>query len=215
MHTDSINLLKRRDKKLRTIIDRVGHCKIKPLPPRHYFTALCQAIVSQQLSSKAAETIFRRFKELFDRKIPTATAVLKLTDEQLRGVGISPQKMRYIRDLAEKFEGGHVPTRKLSKMSDDEVIAALIQVKGLGVWTVQMFLIFVLNRPDVLPVDDLGIRKAAQKHFDLKDLPKAEELTSLTEHWRPYRSIASWYMWQSLANAPMEKKVKSKVRKAK
>jgi DNA-3-methyladenine glycosylase II len=172
-------------------------------PRKDYFVALCEAIVSQQLSTKAAATIYRRFRELFPRKRPTPEVVLTLTDEQLRSVGLSNQKLGYMRDLARKFADGTVPRRGIARMTDEEIIAALTQVKGVGVWTAQMFLIFVLGRPDVWPTDDLGIRRAVQINFGYDEMPLNGELIKVAEPWRPFRSVASWYLWRSLNNKPM------------
>lgn len=170
---------------------------------RDYFVALSQAIVSQQLAVKAAATIFARFRRLFPRSRPTPEALLKLSLEALRGAGLSGQKSSYLRDLAHHFSTGEIPARRITRMTDEEVIAALTRVKGVGVWTAEMFLIFVLNRPDVWPVDDLGVRKAAQRLFGLPALPDAKTLNRLAEPWRPYRTVAAWYLWRSLENKPM------------
>lgn len=204
MHTDAIRALKRCDPTLARIIRRVGPCRLKP--GRRYFAALCEVIISQQLSTKVAAVLCDRFRGLFPRKAPTPAAVLPLSDADLRGVGLSRQKSAYLRDLARHFADGQVPSRRLGRMTDEEIIDSLIRVKGIGVWTVQMFLIFVMDRPDVLPVADLGLRKAVQQHYRLADLPSAEALTALAEPWRPYRSVATWYLWQSLNNQPMKKR---------
>ncbi len=196
--------LKRKDKMLRRIINQVGPCTIKPR--RRYFVSLCDAIVSQQLSTKAASTISKRFRALFNRSTPTPEGVLQSTTELLRSVGLSGQKAKYIHDLATKFSDGTIPTKKLARLSDEEVIETLTQVKGIGVWTVQMFLIFVLNRPDVWPVDDLGVRKAVQIQFQLSELPHADKMNELAEPWRPHRTVAAWYLWRSLDNAPLNNK---------
>jgi DNA-3-methyladenine glycosylase II len=203
MPEHAIEHLRKSDHRLRRIIDRVGPCALAPR--RDYFPALCEAIVSQQLAAKAAATIFRRFTALFARHRPTGTALLELGNDDLRGAGLSRQKIGYLRDLATKFNDGTIPQRRLARMDDDAVIAALTQVKGVGVWTGQMFLIFVLNRPDILPVDDLGLRKAAQLLYNLPDLPARTELTDLAEPWRPFRSVATWYLWQSLNGTPPAK----------
>ena len=193
--------LKLRDETLRRIIHQVGPCTL--VPRRRYFVALCEAIVAQQLAVKAAATIFGRFCRLFERNTPTPVKVLASSDAKLRSAGLSGQKLGYVRDLADKFADGTIRQRHLSRMDDEAVIAALTQVKGIGVWTAQMFLIFVLNRPDVWPVDDLGIRSAVQTQFGLRNLPDAARLTRLAEPWRPYRSIAAWYLWQSKDNQPL------------
>jgi DNA-3-methyladenine glycosylase II len=188
------------DPALTVIIARHGPCKIRPARP--YFVALAEAILSQQLSVKAAATIFTRFKERLGGRV-TPDVILKLTPSQFRAAGISRQKMSYLRDLAAKWNNGAIDHRRLTNMSDEEVIAALTQIKGIGRWTAEMFLIFSLLRPDVLPVDDLGFRKAVQIAYGLRKLPEAKKIEALAEKWKPYRSIATWYLWASLDNKPM------------
>lgn len=188
------------DPVLAAIISRHGPCTLQP--QRRYFTALAEAILSQQLSVKAAATIFKRFKEKLDGRV-TSENILELTDAQFRAAGVSRQKMAYLRDLAVKWQNGVIVHRRLAKMRDDEVIQALTQVKGIGRWTAEMFLIFSLMRPDVLPVDDLGFRKAVQIAYKLRKLPSAGKIEQLAESWKPYRSVATWYMWASLDNKPM------------
>lgn len=183
------------------IIKRVGPCELRPT--KQYFLTMCESILAQQLAIAAARTITRRFCELFPRKRPTPEAVAALTDEQFRSAGVSPQKLRYLRDLAEKFAGGHIPTRRIGGMEDDAVVEALTQVKGVGVWTAQMFLIFVLNRPDVWPVDDFGLRRAIQLAYGMRKPPDAKRMLKHAEPWRPYRTVASWYLWKSLAKTPL------------
>jgi len=193
--------LRRRDSRLRVLIRQYGPCPLKP--SRAYFLFLCKSIISQQISTKAAASIMRRFRELFVRRRPTPAALLKLTDGQLRGAGLSGQKLRYLRDLAARMTDGTVPTRKLSRMDDQQVIETLTQIKGVGVWTAEMFLIFALHRPDVWPVDDLGIRKAVQQLDGFGALPAPADIRDFADAWRPYRSVACWYLWRSLDNAPM------------
>jgi len=188
------------DPVLAAIISRHGPCTLQP--QRRYFTALAEAILSQQLSVKAAATIFKRFKEKLGGHV-TPEKVLHLPAPQFRAVGISRQKTGYLRDLAEKWQAGLIAPRRLAKMSDEDVIAALTQVKGIGRWTAEMFLIFSLLRPDVLPVDDLGFRKGVQIAYRLRKLPEAKRLTQIAACWRPYRSMATWYIWASLDNKPM------------
>lgn len=200
MSAEAVRHLKKKDKELRRVIDRVGACTLRKR--RSFFPTLCQAIISQQLSTKAAATIYGRFRSLFDRRTPAPAGFADFDDAGLRGVGLSRQKVVYLRDLAEKYANATIPHRRFSQMDDDAVIAALTQVKGIGIWTAQMFLIFVLHRLDVLPVDDLGIRKAAQRLYGFCELPGPDELTDVAEVWRPYRSIASWYLWQSLDTTP-------------
>lgn len=192
--------LTKADPVLASIIARHGPCTLRP--QRRYFVALAEAILSQQLSVKAAATIFKRFKEKLGGRV-TPENILQLQDAQFRGVGVSRQKMSYLRDLAGKWQNGVIAHRRFAGMPDDEVILALTQVKGIGRWTAEMFLIFSLLRPDVLPVDDLGFRKALQIAYKLRKLPSAGKIEQITESWKPYRSIATWYLWASLDNKPM------------
>jgi DNA-3-methyladenine glycosylase II len=196
--SDAVAHLRRADKNLRAVIDRVGPCTLVPRPDP--FVALCQSIYSQQISTAIATILFGRFRELFPRKRVTPAGVLKVFDTtpeaDLKKCGLSRQKHAYLRDLAEHFVAKKIPVRQLPKMDDEAVIQALIGVNGVGRWTAEMFLIFVLNRPDVLPVDDLGLRVGVQAIFGLPDRPKAAEIIRLTEPWRPYRSIATWYLWR-------------------
>jgi DNA-3-methyladenine glycosylase II len=168
---------------------------------KDYFVVLCKAIFTQQISTQVAAVLFARFRELFPNRRPTPHGVLQLFEhngdgETLRRCGLSRQKQAYVRDLAEHFASGAIPTRRLAAMEDEEVIDALVKVKGIGRWTAEMFLIFTLNRPDVLPVDDLGLRKGAQILFGTRTTPDAKRLTRLAEVWRPYRSIGTWYAWR-------------------
>jgi DNA-3-methyladenine glycosylase II len=194
-------LLARRDPVIAGLIKRHGPCGLADAQHEDAFSALTHAIISQQLSTKAAATIARRFDALFDGP-PTAAAVARLTDEQLRAVGLSSQKIRYMRDLAAKVADGSLPLNKVNELADEDVILSLTQVKGIGRWTAEMFLMFRLHRPDVLPVDDLGIVKAVQRAYGLRKMPKRDRLTKIGEPWRPYRSVACWYLWKSLGNKP-------------
>ena len=191
--------LARRDPILRDLMRVHGKCGLADAQHGDPFGALMKAIVSQQLSTKAADTIFRRLIALFDGP-PTPLALARLTDLQLREVGLSGQKLRYMRDLGGRVQDGSLPLHALDAMTDDEVIASLTQVKGIGRWTAEMFLMFRLHRPDVLPVDDLGIVKAVQKAYRLRKMPSADRLNKIGEPWRPYRSVACWYLWRSLNN---------------
>jgi DNA-3-methyladenine glycosylase II len=165
------------------------------------FTALTHAIISQQLSSKAAGTIAGRFDALCGGR-PTPGGIAAVSDAQLRVVGLSGQKVRYVRDLCARVADGSLPLQRLDALADDQVIEALTQVKGIGRWTAEMFLMFRLHRPDVLPVGDLGIVKAVQRAYRLRKTPDAARLEQIGEPWRPYRSVACWYLWASLDNAP-------------
>jgi DNA-3-methyladenine glycosylase II len=184
---------------MRKIATAVGPCTLKP--NRDHFSMLCKSIYSQQISTVVAAVLFGRFKERFPRKRPTPDHALKLLNHSdpnhLQGCGLSRQKRKYLIDLSEHFLSGKIPSRRLSRMSDEEVIESLTAVNGIGRWTAEMFLIFVLNREDVLPVDDLGLQKAVKSAYRLKHLPKKAELTKMAEPWRPYRSIATWYLWRA------------------
>ncbi len=187
----------RRDRRLRPIIDRVGACTLHPR--RDYFVVLCQSIFTQQISTKVAAVLFSRFRDAFPNRRPTPARVAEFLagdPDRVRACGLSRQKAGYLADLARHFQEGLIPTRRFSRMSDEEIIAALTQVKGVGRWTAEMFLIFVLNRPDVLPVDDLGLRVGAAKVLGLSQRPTPKEVTAAAEPWRPWRTIATWYIWR-------------------
>jgi len=187
--------LKKSDPILRAIIERVGPYKIEYGPPE--FHSLAEAIVYQQLNGKAAVTIFNRFTALAgDPVLPEG--ILKLSDAQLRSVGLSKQKSSYLKDMAERAARGELDFSRLSQMSDDEVIQHLTQVKGVGVWTAHMFLIFTLRRPNVLPTGDFGVQSAIRKHYRKRKLPRPAQMEKIAKCWEPYRSVACWYLWRSL-----------------
>ena len=188
----------RKDPKLAAVIDRVGPYELSPQREGTHFEAVVRSIVYQQLSGKAAGTIHGRFLSLFTNSKPLPDALLGLTDEVMRGVGLSRQKIGYMRDLATKVVSGSVAIETLDEMSDDAIIDALVQVKGVGRWTAQMFLMFRLGRPDVLPDLDLGIQKGIQKAYRLRSLPKPARVLEIGAKWAPYRTMASWYLWRSL-----------------
>ncbi len=190
-----VNHLKKCDPVLCGIIKRVGPFRMEYGPPE--FHSLAESIIYQQLNGKAAATIFERFVELAGAPL-TPAGILKLTAEQLRSVGLSKQKSSYLRDLAEKTASGALDFSQLAEMTDDEVIQHLTQVKGIGVWTAQMFLMFTLRRPDVLPTGDYGVQAAIKKHYRKRKLPKPKEMEKIARAWAPYRSIACWYLWRSL-----------------
>lgn len=194
-------VLARRDPVLRNLMRRHGRCGLADSQHTDPFRALVRAIVSQQLSTKAAATIFARFEALFAGR-PSPAGVAALPDARLRAVGLSGQKLGYLRDLCRRLEDGSLVLTALDGMGDDEVIVALTTVKGIGRWTAQMFLMFRLHRPDVLPVGDLGIIKAMQRVYRLRKAPSPERMMAIGERWRPYRSVACWYLWASLDNAP-------------
>lgn len=172
----------------------------------NYFSALVRSIIYQQLSGKAAGTIEKRFINLFKKGQLEPKKVLKLTDLHFKKVGVSPQKMKYLRDLSEKFMDGTVNPKNFHKMSDEEIREHLIAVKGIGTWTADMFLMFTLNRMDVLPTGDLGIQKGFKKVYKLTKLPTEDKMKKIAEKWRPYRTVASLYLWK-VADKDKENKV--------
>ena len=191
----AVNHLKNCDPVLRAIIERVGPCRMEYSVPE--FPSLAEAIVYQQLNGKAAVTIFKRFSDLAGDPL-TPQGILKLSDEQLRSVGLSKQKSSYLKDLAAKTSSGLLNFAALHELSDEKVIEHLTQVKGIGVWTAHMFLIFSLRRPNVLPTGDYGVQVAVKKHYRKRKLPKPKDMEKIARAWEPYRSVACWYMWRSL-----------------
>ena len=191
----AINHLKKSDPVMRAIIERVGPCRMEFGEP--VFHSLAEAIVYQQLNGKAAVTIFKRFTALAGEPV-TPKGIAKLTDEQLRSVGLSKQKSSYLRDMAERANRGELDFSRLPEMTDDEVIRHLTQVKGVGVWTAHMFLMFTLKRPNVLPTGDFGVQMAIKKHYNKRKPPKPPQMEKIAKAWEPYRSIACWYLWRSL-----------------
>ena len=172
--------------------------------PADAYGALLRAIVGQQLSTKAARTIYGRILELFDGSTPAPEQLLEAEEADLRAAGLSGRKVEYIRDLAAHVISGELELERLGELADEEVIAEIVAVRGLGVWTAEMFLIFHLERPDVLSGGDLGIRKAVQVEYGLEQMPTPTRVLEIGEPWRPHRSLASLYLWESLANAPVE-----------
>ena len=186
--------MKSSDPVLKEIIGQIGPYAIQYRPPE--FSTLVRSIVYQQISGKAAATVIGRMMATCRQLTPTA--ILRLTPEELRACGLSGQKASYIRDLAEKTRSRQLRFPPLAAMSDDEVIAQLTQVKGIGVWTAQMFLMFALQRHDILPTADLGIRAAMKRAYGLEALPKPEEMIEIAQPWRPWATVACWYLWRSL-----------------
>jgi DNA-3-methyladenine glycosylase II len=170
--------------------------------PGDAYGALLRSIVGQQLSTKAARTIYERLTGLFDHRAPSPRELLDIDPDRLREAGLSRAKVAYLRDLAEHVEDGDLDLEHLAELESDEIAEQLTAIKGLGPWTVDMFLIFHLGRPDILPVGDLGIRRAAQIAYQLDDLPKPAELERIAEPWRPWRSLACLYLWRSLDATP-------------
>jgi len=199
-HRPSVRYLKRVDPVLARVIERVGPCRIALRTEGTHFQALARAIVFQQLSGKAAGTIYSRFNALFPEGSPHPDAVLATSDEQLRAVGLSRQKIGYMRDLSSKVASGELPLEAVEHMADDDLIAHLVQVKGIGRWTAQMFLMFRLGRPDVLPELDLGIQNAIRKAYRMRKRPTPKQVKRVGAKWSPHSSVASWYLWRSLEN---------------
>jgi DNA-3-methyladenine glycosylase II len=187
--------LKKADPVLAAIIERVGRFAMNYDEPA--FHSLAEAIVYQQLHGRAAATIFKRLTDLAGEPL-SPEGILRLSEEQLRAVGLSKQKLSYLRDLAAKTRAGELDFAHMTDLPDSEVIKALTQVKGIGVWTAHMFLMFSLRRPDVLPTGDLGIQMAIRKHYRKRKLPKPVQMEKIAKSWSPYRSVACWYLWRSM-----------------
>lgn len=186
------------DKYIGPLIRKYGHCRIKKSPKSKYFEDLVESITNQQLSGKAAYTIFSRVKSLCNKIVEPET-ILALEDEKLRNAGLSYAKVKYIKDLSEQAVKGRLDLKNLDRFSDEEVIQTLVKIKGIGRWTAEMFLMFSLGRLDIFPVDDLGIKKGFEKTTG-KKLDKEKLLLFSEKHWSPYRTAASWYLWRSLEN---------------
>ncbi len=194
---NGINHLIDMDPVLRKIISQTQTCRIKQR--KNYYPSLVKAIINQQLSVKAGESIYKKFSAHFGKSVkPEMVAATPV--EELRKFGLSNAKAIYVKDLSEKIMSNQLSFKKISQKSNDEIISELTKVKGIGVWTAHMFLIFTLGRLDVLPVGDLGIKNAIRKNYQLKELPDENKIASLCEKkkWKPYQSIASWYLWMSL-----------------
>ncbi|HEX7633333.1 MAG TPA: DNA-3-methyladenine glycosylase [Candidatus Saccharimonadales bacterium] len=194
--------LSKHDPLLAPIIKNAGLATIQP--HTNYYWELVDSIISQQLSVKAARSIEKRFQELFDSEFPEPSAILEKSIEELRGVGLSGAKARYVRDLAQHVLDGRLVLDNFDEMTNDEILTMLTDVKGIGDWTAHMFLIFSLGRLDILPVGDLGIRNGIRALYGYEDLPTPQQIKDLavTNSWSPYESVASWYIWHSLDNAP-------------
>jgi 3-methyladenine DNA glycosylase/8-oxoguanine DNA glycosylase len=180
------------------VIDAVGACRLRPHAEGTHFTYVTRCIVYQQLSGKAASTIFGRFRELFGGGDIDPARLLATTDDQLRGAGLSRGKTVYLRDLARRTLEGRLRLDHLHELGDEEIAEELVQVKGIGVWTAQMVLMLRLGRPDVLPGADLGIRKGVQRAYRLRALPSPARVEKIGAKWAPYRTVASWYLWRLL-----------------
>jgi DNA-3-methyladenine glycosylase II len=206
--------LSRADRKLARVIRRVGCFPTKKRKPQHPFASLLQAIVYQQIAGKAAEAIFGRVKALGASSFPTPEEILRASKAKLRRAGLSRQKIAAVKDLAAKTLDGTVPPlSKIRRMNEEEIHERLTRVHGIGEWSVHMFLMSRLGRPDVLPVQDYGIRKGFQRVYGHKDVPKPQVILEYGERWRPYRSIASWYLWRALEEKQMKARSKPKTKK--
>lgn len=187
---------KERDPKIARVIQTVGPLQLKR--NRNYFVVLCRSIVSQQISTAAADTIYARFEKLFDGHAATPERVAELKAPPLRAAGLSRQKAAYLKDLSHRFLDGTIRPHRLNYLDNEEIIDQLTQVHGIGRWTAEMFLIFSLNRLDVLPVDDLGLRVAVQNIYGMKARPDAKRLRTIGKKWSPLETVATWYAWRSL-----------------
>lgn len=196
----AIEYLSTKDEVMALIIKNVGDCRISK--SRNYYKALVHSIMAQQISVKASQSIAKKFYKLIDDKLQPDN-VLMYSIEELRTVGLSIQKATYIRDLSEKFALNENIYSHLGQFSDEEVIVKLTEVKGIGVWTAQMFLIFSLGRLDVLPLDDVGFQNAFQKYYKMKKRPSPKYLERMSKKWSPYRSVAVWYLWEAFDQAIM------------
>ena len=199
------------DPTMAALIERVGKIDLETRlkrrseeRPADAYGALLRAIVGQQLSTKAARTIYGRILDLFDGSTPAPEQLLEAEEADLRAAGLSGRKVEYVRDLASHVIAGELELDRLDQLPDEEVIEEIVAVRGLGVWTAEMFLLFHLERPDVLSGGDLGIRKAIQIEYGLEEMPTPTEVVEIGERWRPHRSLASLYLWESLAIAPID-----------
>jgi DNA-3-methyladenine glycosylase II len=190
--------LRRIDERIARVIDQVGACRFTPRIEGTHFDALLRAIVYQQLSGKAASTILGRLLALYGGRYPTADELIATPEEQLRAAGLSRQKLSYLRDLARHVQDGSLPLDRVHDLDDTQIIEALTAVKGIGRWSAQMFLMFRLGRPDVLPDADLGIRKGIQRAYRMRKLPPPKKVQQLGARWSPYATYACWYLWRSL-----------------
>lgn len=184
----------RKDRKLAKVIDLVGEFSLSLT--KNPYESLVEAIITQQLSSKAADSISTKFRAIYGR-FPKPADVIRTSDVKLRKAGLSYMKVSYIKDLSKKVESKELRLAYMKNLSDEEIIVQLTQVKGIGRWTAEMFLIFSLGRLDVLPVGDLGLKKGIRDLYSLKELPEKEQIERIAEKWRPYRSVATWYLWRS------------------
>jgi len=195
----AVRKLSEADPVLGGLIRQIGPCGLGMTRRNHYFASLVEAIIYQQLTAKAAARILERFRSLYSsRRFPAPEEIDRTPESALRRAGLSPQKISYIKNLARHVRNGADPLRRLAAMEDAEVMRRLTEIKGIGHWTAEMFLIFCLGRPDILPTTDLGIRKAVQRLYSLPEPPLPQVLAQMGNRWRPYRSVVSWYLWASV-----------------
>jgi DNA-3-methyladenine glycosylase II len=198
MSIDPVKYLSRVDPQLEVVINTVGKYSIRLRTDA--FQSLVESIIYQQLAGSAANVIYTRFIKYYNNMMPTPMDIISTSDMELKAkIGLSSKKVQYLKDLATKIAERKLSLDLLTTLSDEEVINQLIQVKGIGRWTAEMFLIFCLGRPDVLPVTDLGIRKAMHNIYSLSELPKPAEMLAISQPWRPHRTVATWYLWKSLS----------------
>jgi DNA-3-methyladenine glycosylase II len=197
-HRKALDYLKRVDPVMGDVIERVGRCTLAARTEWTHFDALLRSIVYQQLSGKAAATIHGRVVQLIGDGEGAPTRIVGTSHDAFRAAGLSNAKARYVRNLAEHVLDGSLPVDSLHELSDEDIISALTQVKGIGKWSAQMFLMFRLGRPDVLPDGDLGVQKGIQKAYKLRKLPTPAQVLRRGQKWAPYRTVASWYMWRIL-----------------
>ena len=204
----AVEHLRASDPVMARVIDEIGAFRMQLRPSSSVFAVLTRAIVNQQLNGKAAAAIFARFCALFPRGDPTAARLLRISDEKLRGVGLSGSKVLSLRDLAQKAEDGTIPTlAEIRNMPDEMIVKRLSEVRGIGRWSAEMLLMFCLGRPDVLPVDDFGVRKGFAIAFERGEMPSPKELAAYGVRWHPYRTVASWYLWRVVERATERKAI--------
>ena len=187
-----------RDRRLARVIKKVGKYEIRVT--RNRYESLVGAIITQQLSGSAARSISTKFKALYAARYPKPADVAKTPDAKLRRTGLSKMKVEYIKDISRRIESGELVLQRLPRLSDEEVVEELTRIRGIGRWTAEMFMIFTLGRQDVLPVGDLGLKKGIKKLHGMGELPNEEQMLRIAEKWRPYRTVATWYLWRSLEN---------------
>ena len=187
-----------KDRKLAKVIKKIGSYEIRVT--KNKYESLVEAIITQQLSGSAAKSISTKFRALYTTRFPKPIDVLTTPNSKLRKTGLSKMKVEYIKEISKKIESKELRLQKLPKLSDEEVVIELTKIRGIGRWTAEMFLIFTLGRMDVLPIGDLGLKKGIKKLHSMQELPTDEEMEKIAKKWRPYRTVATWYLWKSLQN---------------